>query len=98
MNHNVGLVRGHALSVVIVEIWVTGFNFRDVLRAMVKLKEDDLRLGMEFSGVYQLTKEHIFGFESQTIGTHVNPYYSFPIPKLLADKKAVTISVTYLTA
>jgi len=77
---------------------VATLNFRDVMRAMGKLKEKDLSLGLEFSGFDHLNKKRVFGVAKHALSTHCSPMYSFPTPSNITDAQAATIPVVYLTA
>ncbi|CAB9497944.1 Mycocerosic acid synthase-like polyketide synthase [Seminavis robusta] len=81
-----------------VEVRVAALNFRDVMRAMGQLKEKDISLGLEFSGVDKSTEKRVFGVATEAMSTHCNPVYCFPTPSGLSDEEAATIPIVYLTA
>eukprot|EP00522_Entomoneis_paludosa_P007169 CAMPEP_0172448792 /NCGR_PEP_ID=MMETSP1065-20121228/7729_1 /TAXON_ID=265537 /ORGANISM="Amphiprora paludosa, Strain CCMP125" /LENGTH=3370 /DNA_ID=CAMNT_0013200381 /DNA_START=215 /DNA_END=10327 /DNA_ORIENTATION=+ len=80
-----------------VAVHVAALNFRDIMRAMGRLKEADLSLGLEFSGSEVSGGRRVFGIGKPSIGTHCNPMYSFPTPAHISDEEAATIPVVYLT-
>jgi fatty acid synthase len=68
------------------------------MRAFGKLKEIDMNVGFEFSGVNNYSKRRVFGVGKRCIATHCNPAYTYPTPDFLSDAEAATIPVVYLTA
>lgn len=81
-----------------VQTEVAALNFRDIMRAMGQLKEKDLKLGFEFSGIDLATGARVFGTAEDALSTHCRPLYSFPTPANITSEQAATIPVVYLTA
>lgn len=73
-------------------------NFRDVMRAYGQLKENDMRIGFEFSGFDNADGQRVCGVTTNGIANHCNPVYTFDIPADVTDAEAATIPVVYLTA
>ena len=79
-----------------VVVTAAALNFRDVMRAMGQLREADLSIGLEFSGINR-AGQRVFGVAKNALSTHVVPTYSFPTPPTISDADAATIPVVYLT-
>ena len=81
-----------------VKVETATLNFRDIMRALGKLKERDLSLGQEFSGFDTVMQQRVFGLGRNTIASHCHAAYTFPIPDHLSFEEAATIPLVYLTA
>lgn len=72
-------------------------NFRDIMRAFGKLKEEDMSLGLEFGG-YDQGGNKVIGVGRNTIGNYCNAYYTYKLPVEVSLPDASSILITYLTA
>ena len=80
-----------------VKVETAALNFRDIMRALGKLKEKDLTLGHEFSGFDTVRQQRVFGLGRKTFASHCHAGYTFPIPDHLSYEEAATIPLVYMT-
>lgn len=81
-----------------IKVETASMNFRDIMRAVGRLKEKDLSLGHEFSGFDTVKKQRVLGLGRNTLASHCHAAYTFPIPEHLSYEEAATIPLVYLTA
>lgn len=81
-----------------IKVETATLNFRDIMRALGKLKETDPSLGHEFSGFDTRRQQRVFGLGRNTLASHCHAAYTFPIPDHLCYEEAATIPLVYLTA
>ena len=79
------------------KVYFSSLNFRDIMRSFGKLREKDITIGLEFSGVDD-DNNRIAGIGVNTIGNYCKTIYKYKVPDSLTDEEAATIPITYLTA